>query len=311
MATVPSSLGGWRPPQWAKPAMVSITVPASYSTSSNASNLVGTTAQPANSNGANLTVSATAKQTAATSYVFDAVLSLDHEQSLTKTHHPVQTGASVSSHAYIEPAQLVMYVLMSDVAQQFTASNQASAPYVQQWSGNPSKSVSAYQQVLALQSSRVPLTVTTRLRNYSNMLITRVSPHEDSKTITGARFRIEFEQLFVSNIQANPVSARPNDTQSTGLGAVNTQPPPTTVDSQFGVNSYTPGPDGPSPTVPLPPDLGNGTIPGVQNGVPGYIQPDGTFTPQFPNTVQQINVPGAGNFSSVNTNSLQQLPGLK
>lgn len=271
-APAPLSSAGWRPPQWSKPAMVSITVPAGYTT-----NTPNNTPAPANANGV-YTISAQA--TAATSYVFDAVLAAEHDQTLTKTHHPVQTGASVSSHAYIEPAQLVLYVLMSDVAAQYTASNQTTAPFVQKWTGNPSKSVSAYLQVLALQSARIPLTITTRLRTYYNMLILKVSPREDDKTITGARFRIEFEQLFVATTQVNPVSTRPNDTQSTGLGAVSTQPPSATISTQFNVDD-------------APGDLGTGPA-----NLLNFLQsnPSG------------VNTPGAGSYSSVNTNSLQQLP---
>lgn len=310
MATTPAPLTniGWRPPQWSKPAMVFITVPAGYNISQQPNTPVNLDA-----NGVGFI---SAKKTAPTSYVFDAVLSVDHEQTLTKTRHPVQTGGSVSSHAYIDPAQLVLYVLMSDASAQFSASNQTAAPYIQQWTGNPSKSVSAYKQMLLLQSVRIPLTVTTRLRTYDNMLILRISPHEDHKTLTGARFRVEFEQLFISNIQSNPNSVRPNDTQSTGLGAVNVQPPSTSVDSQFGVHAFAPGPDGPTPHVPFPPDLNNGTTPTILNGVPGYLSPVNNppipvFTPQYPNSVTAVNVPGAGSFSSVNTNSLQQLPGLR
>lgn len=274
MATtpVPPPPPGWRPPQWAKSAMVSITVPGGYNTSSS-----NNTPLPQNSNGV-FTLSVT--PTASTSYVFDAVLSLDHEQSLTKTRHPVQTGAAISSHAFIEPASLVLYVLMSDVVPQYTATNQTKPPYIQKWSGNPSKSVSAYQQVLALQTARIPLTITTRLRTYTNMLILRVSPREDNKSITGARFRIEFEQLFITNTQANPVSARPSDTQSTGLGAVNVQPPPTTVDSQFSIAN-----------APVAPSTGSSNLL--------------TFVQANPSGVD---VPGAGTFSSVNTTSLQQIP---
>lgn len=274
MATTPNSppSAAWRPPQWSKPAMVSITVPAGYTTTTPDNTPISDDA-----NGVGFT---TTKPTAATSYVFDAVLAAEHEQSLTKTRHPVQTGASISSHAYIEPAQLVLYVLMSDAVAQYTAANQTAPPYVQRWTGNPSKSVSAYRQVLALQSARIPLTVTTRLRTYYNMLILNVSPREDAKTITGARFRIEFEQLFVANIQTNPVSARPNDTQSTGLGAVNVQPPAPSINTQFNVAD-------------APGDLGTG---------PSNLL---TWLHDNPNGVD---VPGAGSYSSVNTNSLQQLP---
>ena len=215
----------WRPPQWSKPAMVSVTVPANYST------LADDNASESLVNGV-YTIST--KVRAAQTYVFDAVLSLDHEQAITKTHHPVQTGSAVSSHAYIEPAQVVMYVLMSDVAGGFSGGvSQTQAPYVQAWTGNSSKSVSAYQQMLKLQSLRIPLTVTTRLRTYYNMLILKVTPKEDEKTITGARFRLEFEQIFVASTQVTPVSARPDDTASTGLGAVNAQAVDATTQQQF------------------------------------------------------------------------------
>lgn len=280
--------------------MVSVTVPAGYAAPQPVS-----ASDPSTDN---FTLRTTPSQS--TSYVFDAVLSLEHDQSLTKTQHPVQTGASITSHAYIEPAQLVMYVLMSDAASQYVAANQSSAPFITRFSGNPSKSVSAYQQMLTLQSARVPLTVVTRLRTYNNMLITKVSPHEDSKTITGARFRLEFGQIFIASTQVTPASVRPNDTNSTGLGAVNTQVPSASVDSQFGVHPFAPGPSGPDGGVTFPPDLGNGSLPTVLSGVPGYTDPTtGAFTPQFSNSVTAVNVPGAGDFSSVNNNSLQPIAG--
>lgn len=279
MATSAGSLFGWRPPQWSKPAMVSITVPAGFTTSSSGAPL--NTPITAQTPGATPTLSLNVVgQQSAVAYVFDAVLSADHEQTLTKTHHPVQTGASISSHAYIEPASLVLYILMSDAAQQFVQANQTTAPYVQQWTGNPSKSVSAYQQVLALQVMRVPLTVTTRLRTYSNMLITRVTPREDSQTTTGARFRVEFEQLFIANTQASPLSARPNDTQSTGLGAVNTLPPAASVETQFNIDGI---PQQPSQVA----------APNMSSWLSG--------------NPQGVDVPGAGAYSSTNVNSLQQL----
>lgn len=217
-----------------------------------------------------------------TAYVFDAVLSLDHEQVLVKTMHPIQTGAAITSHAYLEPAELVMYVLMSDAVGQYVAVNQINSPYIQQFSGNPSKSVAAYQQMLTLQKARIPLIVTTRMRTYRNMLITSVAPHEDSKTINGARFRLSFSQIFIASTQAptTATSSRPNDTNSTGLGAINPQTVTPATISQFNIED-------------APDSLGDG---------PANLL---TF---LNNNPAGVNVPGAGNKSSVNTNSLQQLP---
>ncbi len=254
---------GWRPPQWNKPATVVVTVPSqaiyatqtSFDTTDN-----GTTRD-------NISVDSvdTGNVTQAVSYVFDAVLSLEHDQSVTKTRHPVQSGSAISSHAYMEPASLTMYVLMSDAAVQYTPANQKTSPYVQTWTGNPSKSVAAYQQMLTLQSQFVLLTISTRLRTYTNMLITRVTPREDDKTTTSARFRLEFEEIPLASIVTKGASVRPNDTDATGLGSVSSQTPSQATTQQFGM--------------------------------------EGTG-------LKKIDVPGAGDQSSVNVNSLQQSPDL-
>jgi hypothetical protein len=189
-----------------------------------------------------------------TTYVFDAVLELDHEQRLEKTHHPVQTSADISSHAYLMPARVSMYVGMSDAMAAYSnglnsagalsgsvgASN-ITASTVAPFTGlSSSKSVNAYQTMLSLQSARQPLTITTRLRIYTNMVITSIAPREDFKTIAGLRMRVEFEQIFTGATSAVPVTARPDATQSTGLGAVSPQPVPKSTQQQFQVPSQLP-----------------------------------------------------------------------
>lgn len=284
VAVVPAA---WRPPQWAQPPMVLITVPAGYTT--NAPNGTQITAV---SNGV-ATLSTTVNPPS--SYVFDAVIAAEHDQTLTKTRHPVQTGSDITTNAYLEPATLVLYVLMSDAVAAYVAGYPGASSYIRQWTGNPSKSISAYQQILNLQALRIPLSVTTRLRSYINMLIMKVSPKEDATTIGAARFRLEMEQVYMAGTQVSPISTRANDTSATALGTVNNAPIPVTTKSQFGVNAFGPG----GSTPPLPPDLGNGSTPVVENGwFPGYENPDGTFTPQYPNSVALVNVPGAGDYSS-------------
>lgn len=208
----------WRPPQWSKPAMISIVVPPKYNT----------TPVEASADGAYVLKSSV---TAQSTYVFDAVLRVEHEQRLTATRHPVQTGAAISSHAYIEPAEVTMYIGMSDAMQQYAAGHDpAESPYVQPWSGFGSKSVSAYNTVLAWQQNRVLLNVYTRLRSYMNMLVMSVSPEEEARTIKGLRMRVTFGQVLMAAISPYIISARKQTTASTGLGSVNAQTPnPTTV----------------------------------------------------------------------------------
>jgi len=258
--------GAYRPPQWTRPAMVSITVTPTT--------LASTTTTDAAGN-----VSATINATATTTYVFDAVLGLEHDQRLEKTHHPVQTGADISSHAYLMPARLSLDVGMSDVmdsyAHSFANASATGASIITPWVGRASKSVSAYQTILSLQQSRQPLTVTTRLRTYTNMVILAVSPREDFRTITGLRMRVDFEQIFTASTTTTPVSARSNDTQTSGLGVVSPSPVPTSTQQQFQQPQAPP-----STPYKLP-----ATLPGTLGGLSG--------------TNYLTDVPGAGSYSSV------------
>ena len=216
-----------------------------------------------------------------TSYVFDAVLLLEHNQSLEKTRHPVQTGADISSHAYLLPARLSMMVLMSDAVDQYAvavAANQATT--FTSWTGGSSKSVSAYQTLLALQAARAPLIITTRLNTYTTMLITALAPVETNQTVAGLRARVDFEQIFTAAFALTPVSARTNDTQSTGLGAVQPAAPAATITNQYGI-----------PLVPAQAEAYLGS-----NNMLGFVAQGNTCS-----------VPGAGAYSSSPTSSLANL----
>lgn len=162
-----------------------------------------------------------------TNYVFDAVLAADHEQELRVTEHPVQTGASISDHAYIVPARLVLDIGMSDVMDAYFNPST--------WAGSSSKSVSAYQTLLAIAFARIPVTVTTRLRTYTNMVVRVLNPRENSKTIAGLRARLELFQIFTATTLQTQASARTQETGLTSLGAVSSQPPTSAQQSQNGI----------------------------------------------------------------------------
>ena len=48
-------------------------------------------------------------------FFFDAFLKIDHNSRLKITDHPVEEGANIADHAYVEPQSLTMEVGMSDV----------------------------------------------------------------------------------------------------------------------------------------------------------------------------------------------------
>jgi hypothetical protein len=197
-------MSAWRPPNWKtnSPAKVVINFPgqgqaAQYSSSASGSSVV--------------------LPNSPTNYAFDAEIQIEHQQELRRTEHPVQTGASISDHAYIVPARLVMEVGMSDAMDAYFNPST--------WSGSTSKSVSAYLTMIALQFSRIPLQITTKLRVYKNMIVESVTPTETAKTFGGLRMRIEFGQMFLADITTVTASARNQDTGTTTLGVVDPQNP--------------------------------------------------------------------------------------
>jgi hypothetical protein len=152
-------------------------------------------------------------------YFFDAVMKTEHQTEVEITEHPVQLGANIADHAYNEPATVTMDIGMSDVMPGIISS---------QFSDASSRSLSAYQTLLKLQSNREPLQIHTRLRTYKNMLIEQIIVPDDFKTLFGLRATVRFKEIFVVSVGKVKVSARSQVTGSTNRG--NQQPveiPPT------------------------------------------------------------------------------------
>lgn len=145
---------------------------------------------------------------------FDAVLSISTEHVATITQHPVQTGANISDHMYLEPVQITMEIGMSD----------AMASMVRgQWVGAYTKSISAYRKLCELQAARIPFTVLTRLNQYPNMVIRSISVPDDYNTLYGLRATVSLQQLIIANVAEEKVSAR-NWTSGDGVNRGEVQP---------------------------------------------------------------------------------------
>lgn len=131
---------------------------------------------------------------------FDAVIREEHTTKIKMTEHPVQTGANIVDHAYMEPATLTMEVAMSDCMATMVRGK---------FTEGSTKSVSAYQALLSLQQARLPYQVHTRLNLYKNMLIEEITAPDDYKTLHGMRCTIRLKELFVVEVSETTVSARP------------------------------------------------------------------------------------------------------
>jgi hypothetical protein len=263
----------WRPPQWNKAATFVLTVPSSVAGRTNSLGALNQTAP----NG-QYTVQAGVQNSVDQIFVFDAVLSANHNQTLAITEHPVQTGSNISDNAVLRPTLIELEIGMSDAMDSFTPG---------MWSGNSSKSVAAYQQLLTIQKQRTFVNLATRLNSYTNLLIENISANETSKSFAGLRCRITFRQIFLAQVVVGNTGngARPNATDTTKLATVQVNPV-TTAD----INN--------NKVLASPTDE-------TQQG--NITQFDGF---QVPSSISQallqngIAVPGAGTYSSSNIDAI-------
>ena len=212
MTTAISVTAGWRPPQW---------------TSSNTT--AGSTPP--------LTLTATDPSTGQqTAYVFDGIIRAEHDQQTVITLNPVQTGAAITDNAYIVPPRLVVEIAMSDSMQSYTA---------EQFAGAPSRSVSAYQTLQSLQAALSVMSIATRLRQYSNMMIADLRADETDRTKFALKASVTFQQIITAQVDITSLtvgndfgdSAIPQSTDQTSTGQVQTLPVPASIQSQNNIQN--------------------------------------------------------------------------
>ena len=133
-------------------------------------------------------------------YFFDAVFSVDTEHSLTVTQHPVQTGANISDHAFVNPIRMTMQIGVSDAM-----AYRVGADY---GGDGGTKSVQAYRLLCKLQELRIPMQVVTRLNTYQNMLIESIDVSDDVSTLCALKATVNLVQVLVVNVGTEKVSAR-------------------------------------------------------------------------------------------------------
>jgi hypothetical protein len=200
---------GYRPPEWSQPALTTISLTSTANvTTSQVDNL--TSGPTANDSAASSNASSSTQM-----YVFDAVYRVMHSRRLRMTEHAVQSGVSISDHAFILPAKVSLEIGMSDAMDAF-------APGV--FESNASKSVSAYETLVALQQGKQPLTLNTRLETYTNMLIESIDAPDTKETRYGLKATVTLGQIYTGTVTAQLVSDRPQTSDSTSIGTKQPMP---------------------------------------------------------------------------------------
>lgn len=120
---------------------------------------------------------------------FAVVVEEGHEDKVTITEHPVEQGAKINDHAYVEPASLTVRAGHSD-------------------SAGAGASREIYEKLLELMRKREPIEIVTGKRLYGNMLIESVSTTTDASTEHALQVTVQCREVIIVQTQTASVPPR-------------------------------------------------------------------------------------------------------
>lgn len=126
-------------------------------------------------------------------FTFDSTYFERHNASLTVTDQPVEFGANIPDHAFVQPISLTVSGGVSDNPLLPNPSFDASS--------TASRSASAYQKLLTVMNARQLVTVQTGLTGYANMLIEHIDTVQDADTANIFNFVMQLRQILQVNVQ--------------------------------------------------------------------------------------------------------------
>jgi hypothetical protein len=111
------------------------------------------------------------------------------------TDHPVQEGAAISDHCFVKPPELTIQ-----------------ASFEPDFSTDLNE---IYANLLALQASRQPFSVTTGKRSYSNMLMQSLTVDTDRSTENVLSVRVRLREIRLVQLEVTTTSVAPKSQQKT------------------------------------------------------------------------------------------------
>lgn len=113
----------------------------------------------------------------------DAVITEAHTSTVRLTNNPVEFGADITDHAVIEPKVVNINAVVSDTPLGVAAFGQivdlVTGLFGTATDGNITRSNAAYNALIQLQELREPIEVQTKLKLYTNMMITNIDTNQD------------------------------------------------------------------------------------------------------------------------------------
>lgn len=131
----------------------------------------------------------------------DVIVSEYHADEVTVTQHPVDTGAAVSDHAIVQPAQVVVSFGWSDSSRLINSALDGSILKGMQTAQD------VYNKLLELKDARELLSVSTGKRQYENVLLTKVATTTTVDTESSAVIELTFQQVFLATAKTVSLAA--------------------------------------------------------------------------------------------------------
>jgi hypothetical protein len=126
----------------------------------------------------------------------EATVSTNHEASATIVKHPIESGSNISDHISDEPDVVQIEGVVSNTPVLALASLRAE-PSVP--GGSPeTRAEDAYEFLRRIKRRGLITTLVTKLRDYQNMAISKLTVPQDKDTSNIAALSIVFEEIFVA-----------------------------------------------------------------------------------------------------------------
>ena len=132
----------------------------------------------------------------------DAVISESHTNEVSLTSNPVEFGAEITDNAVTQPKKVNILAQVSDTPMGLAAFGQivdlVTGLFGTSTTDNITRSNAAYNAIIQLQEEREPIEIQTRLKLYTDMVITKVTTIQDKDTSRIVRMSIDLQQVIIT-----------------------------------------------------------------------------------------------------------------
>lgn len=115
-----------------------------------------------------------------------------HGIRIDKTTYPIESGARLTDHAIVRPDTLSLEGYVSDVQIYEDSTTNLTGP---------ARAPEAWSRIEDAAKRRIPVSVTTSLKQYENMLILSATTTRNADTGGGLRFTLVFEEVQFADTQ--------------------------------------------------------------------------------------------------------------